>query len=166
MATDEEKPRDLDAPLYAGVRMPPSYPLVVPPQAAEERSVAEVIGQTGGLPEAHRSVLDELARLIGGPARQVPRIGIEASQMMKRAFETAAADIERLAQESVDRAALAQQEAISYANVLRQSGELLCGKMEDEAARCFQISEVMRHTKELLGEKPPAAPVAPTETRR
>jgi hypothetical protein len=103
-------------------------------------------------------VLAELARLIEHPPR-VPDIGRHASAAMQRAFDTVVADVERLAQDGVDRAHAIQQEALSYSAVLRETGKLLCEKIETEATRAYQISMIMRTAQDRLqGPIPPPEP--------
>lgn len=109
-------------------------------------------------PEVQRqaTALEALDRLIAEPP-QMPKIGLDASAMMTQAFETVASDVERLAKEAVDRALGLQQEARSYAEVLRQSGRILSDKIESETLRACQISLVMRRAQEELA-RPPDTP--------
>lgn len=109
-------------------------------------------------PIAAADPLAELATLIGSASR-TPEIGMKASQAMMQCFEATATEIERLAQDGLDRAMENQQEARSYASVLRQSGELLCRKIEAEAGRTRQIALVMGEARaKLAAPEPPGAP--------
>lgn len=94
-------------------------------------------------PESDRRVLDKLLENIEVPGVS-PQIGIAAAQAMHNCFEQTARDIEQLALDGVDRAMAIQQEAKVFADVLRESGKVLCDRIEAEAARGAQISEVMR----------------------
>lgn len=106
------------------------------------------------------SMMEELARVIERPPK-LPKIGADASDSMRRCFETVAADIEQLAAEHVERAAQLQQEALSFSAIIREAGERLCEKIEQEALRGFQISKIMTTSRQMLtdpakpGEKPP-----------
>lgn len=106
------------------------------------------------------SMMEELARVIERPPK-LPKIGADASDSMRRCFETVAADIEQLAAEHVERAAQLQQEALSFSAIIREAGERLCEKIEQEALRGFQISKIMTTSRQMLtdpakpGENPP-----------
>lgn len=85
----------------------------------------------------------------------VPEIGQKASQSMEKVFAAVADDVERLAKDGVDRAAAIHQEALSYAAVLRESGQFLCRKIEEEAARSRQLSLVMRKARDIFAKGGP-----------
>lgn len=94
-----------------------------------------------------------LLRLIQEPPK-VPEVGVAAAQAMENCFETTARDIEQIAQDAVDRALALQQEAKSFASILRQSGSILCGRIEREATRGFQVSMLMREARKMVEEVP------------
>lgn len=101
--------------------------------------------------------LAELAKLISESPR-TPEIGLQASKAMAQCFEATAVEVERVAQDAVDRAMSVMEEARSYAAVLRQSGALLCSKIEAEAARTRQIALVMHEARVRLAEPGTVAP--------
>ncbi len=98
---------------------------------------------------------EALALLLEHPP-QVPKIGEHASRGMKEAFERVAQEIVQVAEDSVRRANENLQEATSYAEVIRQSGDILCDRIEAEAVRMLQISRVMREARAAF-----AGPITP-----
>lgn len=128
-------PRDLDAPAL------PSNSMTVP--------------RAGGVAQAHVDPMGELARMIAEPPR-VPQIGLMASEAMMRGFEQYAAEIEKVAQEGVERALAVQQEAVSFASVIRASGRLLCDKIEGEAVVINKLLLMVRDGREtFMASRPP-----------
>lgn len=103
--------------------------------------------------ESDRVVLDELAKVLDAQ-QPAPKVGLDASASMKSCYETVAVDIERLAQEAVDRALAIQQEAQTFAAVIREAGAELCARIETETTRGYQISSIMR-TAQKMASTPP-----------
>lgn len=99
--------------------------------------------------------LAAIARLIAEPP-VIPKVGQLASQGMREAFEKVAEEIVAVAQDGVARANRNLQDAMGYAEVIRQSGDQLCGKIETDAVRLLQYSRVMREARAAFGGPPPA----------
>lgn len=93
--------------------------------------------------------MEELARLISKPPA-VPKIGLMASGSMRKCFETVIEDVDRLVREHVERATALQQEAETFTAVIREAGEKLCARIEQEAVRGCQVSQVMRAAREMI----------------
>lgn len=100
--------------------------------------------------ELRPDLLAQLARLLDNPP--VPKIGVEAASAMRRCFETVASDVERLAAEHVRRSTELQQEAQTFAAVVRGAGEKLCHQIEQEALRGFQISKIVTTAQQMMAE--------------
>lgn len=101
--------------------------------------------------------LDGLMDLLKAGPRP-PEVGVAAAQAMRQCFEAAASDIEKIAAEGVESAKLVEQEAKSFAAIIREHGENLCKRVEDQSARTRQVSLVLREVAKLIAE--PAAPTA------
>lgn len=158
MNTRDNQPRDLDRPA-----MPPMPHMgeilrrAGEPLAPERRAPSGVVARqaepqpmaAAPQPQQRPDPLAELARLISEP-NHVPRTGVEASKAMAFTFDTVANDVVAAAKDGVDRANLIYQEAVSYAEILRRSGQVLCESIEAEASRAMKLSIVMREAKKAL----------------
>lgn len=101
------------------------------------------------LQPTEQHLLEQLERIVSSD-QPIPKVGIDAANTMKNAYETVAHDIERLAQEQVDRAAELHEQAKAFAKIVRESGAILCDQIEQEAKRGYQISSVMRSASMLM----------------
>ncbi len=117
---------------------------------AVEQSLQDTINQ-------NPDPLANLARLISEPPA-APPIATHASNGMREAFDRVAQEIVSVAQDGVDRANQNLQEAISYADIIRKAGDVLCSRIEAEGVRMLQTSRLMREARTALGEAadPPA----------
>lgn len=148
-------------------RLLPPLPKFVQP--ALGRVADQMDAELRQMVEAHRpeplSIVDPveadplaaIARLISEPP-MTPPVGRLASQGMREAFERVAKEILAVAQDGVVRANQNLQEAMSYAEVVRKSGDLLCDKIEGDSVRLLQQSRVMREARAAFGGVPPAGP--------
>lgn len=98
-----------------------------------------------------------LEQMISTPPR-VPKIGLDAAKAMTDCFEAVADDVLRLAKDGVDRANEVLQEAVTYATVLRETGEVLAARIRAESSRTLHIALVLREARERLRETPPDPP--------
>jgi len=126
------------------VQMPP-YPATPRIEPAPGRAPVVDLG-TG-----NRDHLAALHQMLTEPMR-VPEIGVASAQAMQNCYETVASDIEKVAQDHLDRAQALVQEAQTFASIIRESGQRLCEKIQQDAARGMQVSVVMRSARQLLGE--------------
>lgn len=110
------------------------------------------------------AALRRLADLLRNPD-QVPPIGTKIADVMRGCFQRTAEDIERLSREHYDRAVELQQEAQTFAAIVRDAGEVLCARIEREAARGFQVSEVMTLARVLVRQDPPESPGGASQAR-
>lgn len=99
-----------------------------------------------------------LARIARSFAQPVPKVGRDAAANIRLAFATLANDIESAAAEASERAKAVEDEARSYASVIRQAGEVLCSKIENEVTGTYRLSVALRELRKELGPaQPPAA---------
>lgn len=95
--------------------------------------------------------LAKLAELIKHPP-MVPPIGDNASRGMREMFEAVAVEMEAVARDAVAKAESNLQEVLSYASVIRQSGDRLCARIESEAIRMLQMRDGVRTVVEAFRE--------------
>ncbi len=110
--------------------------------AANHREPEQVVG----LP---RDKLSELLDLLQKPMI-VPTIGVDAASAMEQCYEAVAKEIDGLAQEHVNRALALQQEIQTFAVIIRESGKTLCARIEQEAARGYQIASVVKAARSAV----------------
>lgn len=138
MTIDVDHPTDLDH--------HPALPAMTPLVESVEPAAVIAADDTGRLAE--------LAALISS-TQQTPEVGVKASVAMAECFESAAREMERIGNEAVERAAALREEIASYTSVLRQSGAVLCNRIEAEAARVRHVAIVARQMRELLKDPDP-----------
>lgn len=145
---NNETPRDLDE---EGLK-----PLPIP-SFIRTSETTEGINHVVEQAIAHGDPLEALADLISRPPA-APPIATHASNGMREAFDRVAQEIVSVAQDGVDRAQQNLQEAISYADIIRKAGDVLCSRIEAEGVRMLQTSRLMREARTALGEAadPPA----------
>lgn len=109
--------------------------------------------------EAEKDILTKLLQAIDVPP-EPPKIGAAAAQAMRNCFDQTAKDIELLATDAVDRALQIQAEAKVFAEILRDAGRVLCDRIELEASRDAQISQIMRTARSVIAssQAPPEPP--------
>lgn len=129
----EDRPRDLD--LEKGV-------------ADLVHTAVSVTNETSAVTHTE-NMLAELAKLIRVPSG-IPPIGVDAALKVSKCFEIVAADIRAIAADRVKAAMELQEESESYAVTLLEAGKFLAGKVSEEAARAYKLSQILREAREII----------------
>lgn len=120
---------------------------------ARVRSIGSPTEQNAPLSQPLQELLDMIQLEVPTPA-----IGVQASKAVSNCFESTARDVIALAQDNLDRANEIMQQALSFATIIRESGNVLCGRIEQETATGFQVSTLIRAARERLAGRLPDAP--------
>lgn len=99
-------------------------------------------------------LMTQLEVMLGQPPR-APVMGLDAAVKIASCFEIVAADVEAIAADRVKAVLGLEQEAKSYASVLRNAGAYLSDRIKAEAARAYKLSLILRETRTLLNVEAP-----------
>lgn len=124
------------------------------------RETERVLTGTAPLDAEDDPVIGELNSIVGKTLamQDAPQIGEQAALAIRRAAAATADDVERVAQEHVDRAVRLQVEAFNMAADIRARADVMAHSIEEETLRGAQVSFIMRKARDVIsqGQEPPA----------
>lgn len=82
---------------------------------------------------------------------EAPPVGIDAAQRVREAFQLTIHQVQGIVADARARVEALEDEAKRFCDVMEQSGEILCERIETETLRALQVEALMSNSRRLMG---------------